>query len=110
MQAVGDRFEAGRLVDHVLRGGELAAIMQPTRHIEFVPLVIRQLEVGERSIGGLMRRFRELPGDLRHPLAVAVGVGRLGVDRPGHHVDDGVEQVLLGLQHPPQIQCHGRVR
>ena len=101
MQTVGDRFEAGRLVDHVLGCRELAGVVKPTGHFKFVPLVIGQLEVGKRSLVRLVGCAGKVLCDLRYPLAVTVGVRRLGIDRSRHHVDDGVEQIFLGLEQSP---------
>ena len=39
-----------------------------------------------------------------NPLAVAVGVGRLGVDGARDHVDEGLEEVFLGLEQATQIE------
>ena len=101
METIGYRLEASRLVDHVLGCCELAGVVKPTGHFKFVPLVIGQLEVGKRSLLHLVGCAGKVLCDLRYPLAVAVGVRRLGIDRSSHHVDDGVEQVFLGLEQSP---------
>ena len=94
----------------ILRGRHLAAVVEPAREVELVPLVVGELEVAQTARpSALWAASASIFGDLGHPLTVAVGVGRLGVDGPRHHVDEGIQQVLLGLQHPPQIEGHRRV-
>ncbi|MNI26540.1 hypothetical protein D3C73_802420 [compost metagenome] len=64
-----------------------------------LPLVFRGLVVAEGRFLAGRSGLRKHQRQRRHPLAVAAGVGTLGVDRPGEQLNECVEQLLLfGLQ------------
>ena len=50
VNAVVDGLKLGRFVDHVFRRRHLAAIVQPSRDVQFVPLLVGQFEVAERTV------------------------------------------------------------
>lgn len=97
MNAVVERFQLGGLVDDVLGAGDLAAVMQPGPQAELVALGVGHGDVGKRAVFGCTHAVHECFGQLGHPLAVATGVGALGVDGVGQQADDGVQQLLLAF-------------
>src|SRR3990172_7896880 len=48
VDGIAERLELGRLVDHELGGGHLAAVVQPAGDVERFPPVLGQREVAER--------------------------------------------------------------
>ena len=97
VDAVVQRFELGRLVDHVLRRRHLAAVVQPGGDVHRLPILVAELEIGVGT--GLLGAggTRQHLGQFRNAGAVAAGVGALGVDRAGDELDEGLEQHLLGV-------------
>ncbi len=104
---VVDRLQLGRLVDHVFRGRDLAAVVEPRADPELPPLLLRlEVEIRKRPLlhpGGL---FRQHDRQLRHPLAVAAGIGTLGVDGSRHEPDQGIHQGPLRLEQVVVFQRH----
>ncbi len=96
---VVDRLQLGCLVHHVLRCRHLAAVVKPCTNPELPPLVLRlEVEMRECSLlhpGGLLRQHDR---QLRHPFAVAAGIGTLGVDGARHEPDQRIHQRPLRLQ------------
>jgi hypothetical protein len=97
VDAVINGFEFGRLVDHVFRRGDLAAIMQPGRDMHGFPFFRVELEVLIRSArfgaGGPCQHL----GEFRHAGAVTAGVRTFGVNRAGNQLDEGGKKLLLSL-------------
>ncbi|MNJ79627.1 hypothetical protein D3C77_777090 [compost metagenome] len=52
MDAVVQRFQLGCLVDHVLRAGDLAAVMQPRSDSELIALDVTHAVLRKRTSGG----------------------------------------------------------
>ena len=95
VNAVAQGLELGRLVDDVLGRGHLAAIVQPACDVHRLPFVLAQREVAEGSVARIARGAREHFREHRHALAMPAGVGRFGVDRGGHELDERFEERLL---------------
>ena len=72
--------------------------------MELVPLIFGELEVVKGRRRGIVRHSREVLGDHGHPLAVAVGVWRLGVDGACNHVNKGFQKVFLSLEQATEIE------
>jgi len=89
-------LELGGLVDHVFRGGDLAAVVQPGGDMQGFPVIVTELERGIGTAGGLAGGCRQGLGQQGHPGAVTAGVGALGIDRPGDQLHEGLKQGLLG--------------
>ncbi|MNF42373.1 hypothetical protein D3C84_234200 [compost metagenome] len=83
VDAVVEGFQLGGFVDHVFRGGDFAAVVQPGGDMQGFPLVVGRL-VGH-ELRGLARGsgLGEHQGQCRDALAVATGIGALGVNRAG---------------------------
>ena len=109
MDAVVDRFQLGGLVDHMLRGGDLAAVMQPGGKAQGFPVVFRHPKGCERALVSAAGGFRQPLGELGHPGAMGAGVGTFGVDRTGHQGDQGIEEVFLGLNQIRVLQGDGGI-
>ena len=75
MDAVVDGLQFHCFVDYVFRAGDLAAIVQPGRQVEFVALVFRHSEAGESAFGTLLRLFNQHLRQFGNPLTMAAGVG-----------------------------------
>ena len=97
VDAVVERFQLGRLVDHVFRRRHLAAVMQPGGDVHRFPFLVAELEILVRAAGFGTGGARQHLGQFGNAGAVAAGVGALGVDRPGDQLDEGLEQHFLGL-------------
>src|SRR5258705_377416 len=54
LDAVVDRLQLGRLVHHVDRRGDLAAIVQKARDLEFVAVLLRHAELCKRTGAGVV--------------------------------------------------------
>jgi hypothetical protein len=108
VDAVVDGFQLGGLVHHILRGGDLAAVVQPGGDVHGLPVFVVQAEVAVRPVGGVAGGAGEHLGELRHPGAVATGVGALGVDGAGHELDEGLEELLLGADQGAGLHRHRR--
>ena len=77
--------------------------MQPGGHAQFVPAVFVEFEVGEAGLvvtGGPRQQF----GEQGHALAVRAGVGTLGINGPGDHLNEGVQQILEFLNQQQVIK------
>ena len=98
----------GGLVHHELGGSHLAAVVQPAGDMDGLPLLLVEPELGERPLLLGTGGFGQHPGQLRHPLAMAAGVGALGVDRAGHQLDEGLQQLFLLLQQALILDGGGR--
>ncbi|CFL79010.1 Uncharacterised protein [Bordetella pertussis] len=103
MDAVVDDLQLGGLVHDVLGAGDLAAIVQPGGQVERVALVLGEREVGVGAAGIGAHAVGHHDRQRGHPLAVAAGIGALGVDRIGEHPDHRVEQLLLRLDQLPRL-------
>ncbi|MOA38213.1 hypothetical protein D3C78_1598710 [compost metagenome] len=62
------------------------------------PFLVAGVEATEGGLLAVRGGAGEHQGYLRHALAMAAGIGALGVDRAGHQLDEGIEQLLLFLQ------------
>ena len=80
MNTVGNSFQLGCLVDHIFGGCNLAAVMQPSRNMQFVPLVRSEIEIFIDAFGAFGGRLSQHFRELRHALAMPTSVGRFGVD------------------------------
>ena len=94
LDAVVDGLQLGCLVDDVHRGRDLAAIVQQTRDLELVAVLLRHMEVRERPRGGAVRGLGQHHGQGRHALAVSARVWALLVDRGVDELDQRLEQDL----------------
>ncbi len=74
--------------------------------MQLVPLVFRETEIAERSLLAVVSRFGEHARQDRDALAVPVRVGRLGVDRAGQDLNEGLQQVPLRFEQSPVVQRH----
>jgi hypothetical protein len=99
-----DGLELGGLVDHVLRRGDLAAVVQPGCDVNRFPLGVVELEVPEGPVGLGAGRSREHLGQIRNACAVAPGVRALGVDGVRDDADEGFEQRLLRFDQFPCLE------
>ncbi len=93
--SIRDRLELRRLVHHVDRRRDLAAVVQPARDVQLVPLRVRQIEGRERALLGLAHRLRQQLGQHRDASAVTARVRRLVVDRGGDEFDERLHQLAL---------------
>lgn len=102
VDAVVQSLQLGRLVDYVLRAGDLAAVMQPRRDPELIAFQCVHVELRVRpTVCGndtVHEHFRQH----RHTLAVAPGIGAFGIGGISEQLDDAIEQALLGLD---QLAC-----
>ena len=107
VNAVINCFKLGGLVDHVFRGRDLAAIVQPGRYMHRFPVAVIETEILVRAgllvTGGTCEHL----GQLRHPLAVATRVRTLGVDCACDQLDKGFKQFFLRLDEFPGFQRTG---
>ncbi len=99
-------FELGRLVDDEFPRRHLAAIVQPAGDFEFVPFLLAQVKIGERPVLGDVGRARQHIGRLGDAVTVPAGIGRLGVDRAGEHLEHGAEQVALCVDQHLVVERH----
>ena len=81
MQTVGQGFQFGGFVHHVLGDGDFAAVMQPGGDMQGFPFFLIGPVVTERA-SSLAAAAGEHQGDFRHALAVAAGVGLLASMAP----------------------------
>ena len=110
VDAVVVGFELGGLINHIFRGRDLAAVVQPGADAKFPPgLLTFQVEVGQRPLLRPIGRFGQQHRRLRHTLTPATGVRALGVNRSGQQGDDCIDQLLLALQQPGALQTNGRL-
>ncbi len=110
MNAVVDGLQLGRLVHHVHRRRHFAAIVQQTRDLELVAVLVAHVEGGQGSLAHVVHGLGEHHRQLRHALAVAARIRGFLVDRRVHQVDERLEQLLqLDDQHPVG-QRHRRLR
>ena len=107
MDSVVQGLQLGRLVHHVLGAGDLAAIMQPGGNTELVALGLGHAEVGKGAAVGLHGLVQQHLRQLRHTLAVATGIGALGIDGVGQQLDHRVQQALLGFDQLARLDGHG---
>ncbi|MNG97360.1 hypothetical protein D3C79_564710 [compost metagenome] len=63
-----------------------------------LPLLVAEGEVAKGALLLGAGRLRQHAGQFGHALAVASGVGALGVDGAGDELDEGLQQLLLLLQ------------
>ncbi|MNI59044.1 hypothetical protein D3C73_1141870 [compost metagenome] len=99
MDAVVQGFQFSGFVDHVFRGRHLATVMQPGGDVQRLPLIVRGLIAAKGRVLAGGRGLGEHQRQGRDSLAMATGVGALGIDRAGQQFDEGVQQLFLpGLQ------------
>ncbi len=110
VDAVADRRELGRLVDHVLGRGDLAAVVQPRGDVQFVALVRRKVEILEWPATRVAGGFGEHLGKRGNPLAVAPGIGRFLVDGVGDELDERIEQPPLTVDEQLVVERDRRLR
>ena len=108
--AVENGLQLGRLVHHMHRRGDLAAIVQQAGHLQLVAVALGHDKGGQRPVGGGMRRLGQHHGQCGHALAVAAGVGRLFVDGQVDEVHEGLEQALQLRDQEPIAQRDRRLR
>ena len=97
MYAVVQGFKFGGFVDHVFGGRDFAAIMKPGGNVQGFPLFLGRVVVGKLRALVLFSGFGQHKGQFRNPLAMPAGVRALGVNRPRHQLNKGIEQLLLAL-------------
>ena len=84
---------------------------KPGRDVELVPLVLGQVEIAEwRGSSGVAGGADQHLGQFGHALAVAAGVGGLGVDGAGDQLDEGIQQAPLGVDELLVVESHGGLR
>ena len=59
MDAVVDRLQLGSLVDDEFGRRDLAAIVQPARDVQCVPVIVIQPKIGERWFVAVVRGLGE---------------------------------------------------
>ena len=96
--AVIQRLQLGGLVHHMHGGGDLAAVVQQTRHLELVPVALGHVKTCQRPLLRRMRCFSQHHREGRHALAMPAGVGRLFVNRQVDEVDEVDERFKQPLQ------------
>ena len=91
LDAVINRFELGGFVHDVHGGDDFSAIMQPGGDVQLVFFFLVEGEVFEEAVavaaGGVGQHF----GQHGYADAMGAGIGGFGVDRGGHHFDEGFE-------------------
>jgi len=92
LDAVGDALELGRLVLHVHRRRDLAAVVQQRGDAQLVALGLAQREVRERTLVRGAGGVGDQVGENRHAAAVLARVRRLLVDRAHDQLDQALEQ------------------
>jgi len=105
-----DGFQLGGLVDHVHRGGDLAAIVQEASQPQLLAFVFAQLESGHRPRIDRMHGVGQHHGQLRHELAMAARVRRLFIDADIDQVDQRFQQLFQLAQQQLIGQRHRRLR
>ena len=95
MYAIVERLQLGRFIHHIFRAGDLAAIMQPGSNTERITLLLTHLKFSEGARAAIDRLIKQHLSQLRYTLAMACGVGRLGVDGIRQQLDDRLQQQLL---------------
>ena len=108
VDAVVDEFELGGLVHDVLGAGDLTAVVQPGAQVELVALFLAHLEAAIGAVGFRAHAVGQHGGQLGHALAMAAGVGALGIDGVCHEPDHGVQQLLLRLDQLAGLDGHGQ--
>ena len=110
MNAVVIGLKLGGLVDHIFRGGDLAAVVQPGPDAKLAPgLFTTESEISQRAFRSLLGRPGQHHRQLGHPLAVATRVGTLGINRSGQEGDHRIDQLLLGLEQLGALDAHRRL-
>jgi len=90
--AIVNGLQLGRLVDHMHRCGDLAAVVQQTSNFQLIQVVVGHLEVGQRAALGGIHCIGNHHRQCWHTLAVAAGVVRLLVNRQVDEIDEGFKQ------------------
>jgi len=88
---VKNGLEFGRLVDHVLRGGNFTHIVHPGGESHLFDLVFIEKNILKRTCVGLVNIFSDHHCQFDHPVDMTPGVRRLFVDGGGDAFDKGVE-------------------
>src|SRR5258706_8608648 len=91
IDSVEDRFQLGRLVHDVHGSGHLPAVVQQTRYLELVAVLVAHDEIPERPLGGLVDSLGKHHGELRDAFAVPPRVGGFLIDRFIDELDKGLE-------------------
>ena len=111
LDAVEDRLQLGRLVDHVHRRGDLAAVVQQAGDLELVAVAL-----GHREIARAGPRSQRSTASAS--IIVSVGTrsqwppvyGRLVVDRGVDELDERLEQLLELVDQQPVGERDRRLR
>ncbi len=74
--------------------------------MEFVAFSRAHAEAGIRAGFGRHRLVQQHLRQLRHPLAMAAGIGALGIDGIGQQLDHGIQQALLGFDQLARLDGH----
>ena len=88
------RLQLGRFVDDVHGRRDFAAVVQKSRDLQLVAVLVGHREVLQRTDRAVVDGLREHHRQHRHALAMAAGIRRLVVDRRVDEIDEGLEQVL----------------
>ena len=108
MYAVVQGFKFGGFVDHVFGGRDFAAIVKPGGNVQGFPLFLGRVVVGKLRALVLFSGLGQHKGQFRNPLAMPAGVRALGVNRPRHQLNKGIEQLLLALLQALALDRHRR--
>ena len=110
MDAVVIGLELGGLVDHIFRGGDLAAVVHPGTDAKLAPgLITAESEIGQRAFRCLLGCTGQHHRQLGHPLAVATRVVALGINRSGQEGDHRIDQLLLSFEQLGALDAHRRL-
>src|SRR5258706_337825 len=107
---VDTRFELGRLVHDVHGSGHLPAVVQQTRYLELVAVLVAHVEIPERPLGGLVDGLGKHHGELRDAFAVPSRVGGFLIDRFIDELDKRLEQFLQLNDELPVGKRNGGLR
>ena len=95
MDAIIDRFQFGRLVDHIFRRRDFTAIMQPSRQMKLVPLLFTKLKFLIFAVFDVTGGLGQHLGDNWHTRTMSPRIGRFRVNGAGNQFDKALQQFAL---------------
>ena len=110
VDAVINGLQLGRLVHHMHRRRDLAAVVQQARHLQLVAVALGHVKVCQRPFGRGIGGFGQHHRQGGHTLAMPTGVGRFFVNGDVDELDERLEQAFKLRNEQPIGQRNGRLR